>query len=149
MGHHIICYGYRHIFLTTVTVPTSKKRLGAKVDPPPTARQHGQTLWQNEPYGAPWLGPGAGGSLRAVIWSANWILMGQAWRVGLITFKDYKPSMAEALGIPVERTGHFSRLRGSNAACGLRHPAGASGRRPCARKTWLVWRVPITTPIHS
>jgi hypothetical protein len=36
-------------------------------------------------------------------------------RVGLITFKDCKPAMAEALGIPAERTGHFWGMRGSNA----------------------------------
>jgi hypothetical protein len=35
--------------------------------------------------------------------------------VGLITHKDCERAMAEALGIPAQRTGHFSRLRGSNA----------------------------------
>jgi hypothetical protein len=35
------------------------------------------------------------------------------------TPRDGKPVLAETLGIPAHRTGHFSRLRGSNAACGL------------------------------
>ena len=38
-----------------------------------------------------------------------------AERVGLITFKDCKAAMAEALGIPAHRTGHFWGMRGSNA----------------------------------
>src|SRR6266699_6463380 len=45
MGHHIICYEYRQIFLTTVTVPTSKKRLsgGARVvKHAPLARVQGE-----------------------------------------------------------------------------------------------------------
>jgi hypothetical protein len=35
--------------------------------------------------------------------------------VGLITFKDCERAMAEALGIPARRTGHFWGMRGSNA----------------------------------
>src|SRR5205823_1194263 len=45
MGYHIICYEYRQIFLTTVTVPTSKKRLsgGARVvKHAPLARVQGE-----------------------------------------------------------------------------------------------------------
>jgi len=54
MGHHIICYEYRHIFLTTVTVPTSKKRLsgGARVvKHAPLARVQGeQHTFPNQAY---------------------------------------------------------------------------------------------------
>jgi hypothetical protein len=35
--------------------------------------------------------------------------------VGLITHKDCEHAMAEALGIPAQRTGHFWGMRGSNA----------------------------------
>ena len=36
-------------------------------------------------------------------------------RVGIITFKDCKLALAQALGIPAHRTGHFWGMRGSNA----------------------------------
>src|SRR5215469_14630946 len=45
MGHHNICYEYRQIFLTTVTVPTSKKRLSGQarvVKHAPLARVQGK-----------------------------------------------------------------------------------------------------------
>jgi hypothetical protein len=38
---------------------------------------------------------------------------------GLDHVKDGEEDMPEALGIPEKRTGHFSRLRGSNAACAV------------------------------
>jgi hypothetical protein len=55
-----------------------------------------------------------------------------AGHVGLITFKDCKAAMAEALGIPTERTGHFSRLCGSNALedCDILLVMGTQTLRP-------------------
>jgi hypothetical protein len=38
-----------------------------------------------------------------------------AGRVRLITHKDCEPAMAEALGIPTDRTGHFWGMRESLA----------------------------------
>src|SRR5229473_8254330 len=52
MGHHIICYEYRQIFLTTVTVPTSKKRLsgGARVvKHAPLARGEARAAYFSQP----------------------------------------------------------------------------------------------------
>jgi hypothetical protein len=55
-----------------------------------------------------------------------------AGRVGLITHKDCEQAMAEALGIPAQRTGHFSRLRGSNALedCDILLVVGTPAVRP-------------------
>jgi hypothetical protein len=55
-----------------------------------------------------------------------------AGRVGLITHKDCERAMAEALGIPAQRTGHFSRLRGSNALedCDILLVVGTPAVRP-------------------
>src|SRR5215472_6181756 len=41
MGHHIICYEFSQIFLTTVTVPTSKKTLSSGVG----VVQYAPPLW--------------------------------------------------------------------------------------------------------
>src|SRR6266567_7317797 len=51
MGHHIICYEYRHIFLTTVTVPTSKKRLsgGARVVKHAPLARPGRSAYFSQP----------------------------------------------------------------------------------------------------
>jgi hypothetical protein len=55
-----------------------------------------------------------------------------AERVGLMTFKDCKAAMAEALGIPAHRTGHFSRLRESLALedCDILLVVGTPTLRP-------------------
>jgi hypothetical protein len=52
--------------------------------------------------------------------------------VGLITHKDSERAMAEALGIPEHRTGHFSRLRGSNRLedCDMLLVVGTPAVRP-------------------
>ena len=57
-----------------------------------------------------------------------------AGRVGLITHKDCKAAMAEALGIPAGRTGHFWGMRGSNAARGVWHPVGGRHARGARRE---------------
>jgi hypothetical protein len=53
-------------------------------------------------------------------------------QVGLITHKDCKPAMAEALGIPADRTGHFWGMRGSNALekCDILLVVGTPAVRP-------------------
>ena len=55
-----------------------------------------------------------------------------AGRVGLITHKDCKPAMAEALGIPADRTGYFWGMRGSNALeqCDILLVVGTPAVRP-------------------
>ena len=55
-----------------------------------------------------------------------------AGRVGLVTHKDCERAMAEALGIPAQRTGHFSRVRGSNALedCDILLVVGTPAVRP-------------------
>lgn len=55
-----------------------------------------------------------------------------AGRVGLITHKACKPAMAEALGIPADRTGHFWGMRGSNALekCHILLVVGTPAVRP-------------------
>ena len=55
-----------------------------------------------------------------------------AGRVGLITHKDCKAAMAEALGIPADRTGHFWGMRGSNALeqCDILLVVGTPAVRP-------------------
>lgn len=52
--------------------------------------------------------------------------------VGLITHKDCKRALAEALGIPAHRTGHFSRLRESLSLedCDLLLVVGTPAVRP-------------------
>ena len=53
-------------------------------------------------------------------------------RVGLITHKDAERAVAEALGIPAHRTGHFSRLRESLALeeCDVLLVVGTPAVRP-------------------
>jgi hypothetical protein len=55
-----------------------------------------------------------------------------AGRVGLITHKDCERAMAEALGIPAHRTGHFWGMRGSNALedCDVLLVVGTPAVRP-------------------
>src|SRR5690242_13653437 len=55
-----------------------------------------------------------------------------AERMGLITFKDCKAALAEALSIPAHRTGHFSRLRESLALeqCDILLVVGTPTLRP-------------------
>jgi hypothetical protein len=52
--------------------------------------------------------------------------------VELITFKDCKAAMAEALGIPAHRTGHFWGRRGCNALedCDILLVVGTPTLRP-------------------
>lgn len=53
-------------------------------------------------------------------------------RVGLITHKDCERAMAEALGIPTHRTGHFWGMRGSNQLedCDMLLVVGTPAVRP-------------------
>jgi hypothetical protein len=61
-----------------------------------------------------------------------------AAQIGLVTHKDCERALAETLGMPKERLGHFSRLRGSNLTedCTIllvvRTPAALPGPRGAA-----------------
>ena len=56
-------------------------------------------------------------------------------RVGLITFKDCKAVMTEALGIPADRTGHFWGMRESLALedCDILRARGHADAAPGGR----------------
>jgi hypothetical protein len=95
--------------------------LRAQVDPPPNTRHF--AVRTGKRYGKTSLTARHGRDLARAIAECRYLLheldpdgrLTSGGRVGLITFKDCKPAMAEALGIPAERTGHFWGMRGSNA----------------------------------
>jgi hypothetical protein len=95
--------------------------LRAEVDPPPNT--HHLAVRTGKRYGKTSLTARHGRDLARAIAECRYLLREldpdgtylAAERVGLITFKDCKAAMAEALGIPAYRTGHFWGMRGSNA----------------------------------
>jgi hypothetical protein len=112
--------------------------LRALVDPPPNTRHI--AVRTGKRYGKTSLTAQHGRDLARAIAECRYLLreldpkgmLAASGRVGLITFKDCKAAMAEALGIPAERTGHFSRLRGSNAleGCDILLVVGTPTLRP-------------------
>jgi hypothetical protein len=94
--------------------------LRAEVDPPPNTRHI--AVRTGKRYGKTCLTARHGRDLARAIAECRYLLreldpdgtLAASGRVGLITFKDCKPAMAQALGIPVERAGHFWGMRGSN-----------------------------------
>ena len=71
-----------------------------------------------------------------------------AAQVGLVTHKDCERALAEALGIPEHRSGHFWGMRGSNRLedCTILR---ARGHTCCsARTTWRGWHGRTITPIQ-
>src|SRR5262249_26292603 len=85
----------------------------AEVDPPPHTSH--LAVRTGKRYGKTSLTARHGRDLARAIAECRYLLreldpggaLVAAGRVGLITHKDCKPAMAEALGIPAHRTGHF------------------------------------------
>ncbi len=112
--------------------------LRAEVDPPPNTRHI--AVRTGKRYGKTSLTAQHGRDLARAIAECRYLLreldpdgaLAAAGRVGLITFKDCKVAMAEALGIPAERTGHFWGMRGSNALeqCDILLVVGTPTLRP-------------------
>ena len=112
--------------------------LRAQVDPPPNTCH--LAVRTGKRYGKTSLTARHGRDLARAIAECRYLLREldsdgthlAAERVGLITFKDCKAAMAEALGIPAERTGHFWGMRGSNALedCDILLVVGTPTLRP-------------------
>jgi hypothetical protein len=110
--------------------------LRAEVDPPPNTRH--LAVRTGKRYGKTSLTAQHGRDLARAIAECRYLLreldpdgtLAASGRVGLITFKDCKPAMAQALGI--ERLGHFWGMRGSNAleGCDVLLVVGTPTLRP-------------------
>jgi hypothetical protein len=92
----------------------------AEVAPPPNTRHI--AVRTGKRYGKTSLTARHGRDLARAIAECRYLLREldpegtarAADQVGLITHKDCERPMAKAIGIPEHRSGHFSRLRGSN-----------------------------------
>jgi hypothetical protein len=112
--------------------------LRSEVDPPPNTRHI--AIRTGKRYGKTSLTARHGRDLARAIAECRYLLheldpdgtLAADGRVGLITFKDCKAAMAQALGIPAERTGHFWGMRGSNALeqCDILLVVGTPTLRP-------------------
>jgi hypothetical protein len=120
------------LFETPVTM------LSAEVAPPPNIRHI--AVRTGKRYGKTSLTARHGRDLVRAIAECRYLLreldpdgaLVESSQVGLITHKDCERPMAEALGIPEHRTGHFWGMRGSNRLeeCTLLLVVGTPAVRP-------------------